>query len=114
VIGLTRVWSLDVAVPTEYVKTSMQLSTKPVTAAQVVQTTLQGPGKPRRVTEVCSLACDRVTSRGNLISAFVNLPGFFGLYRGLSSMLYFAAPKAAIRFGSFEFFSKLLTDEKGG
>lgn len=29
-------------------------------------------------------------------------------------MLYFAAPKAAIRFGSFEFFNKMLTDEKGG
>lgn len=28
-------------------------------------------------------------------------------------MLYFAAPKAAIRFGSFEFFSGLLTDENG-
>ena len=29
-------------------------------------------------------------------------------------MLYFAGPKAAIRFGGFEFFSGLLTDEKGG
>lgn len=40
--------------------------------------------------------------------------GFFGFYRGLSSMLYFAAPKAAIRFSSFEFFSGLLTDANGG
>lgn len=28
-------------------------------------------------------------------------------------MLYFAAPKAAIRFGAFEFFSGLLNDENG-
>lgn len=40
--------------------------------------------------------------------------GVPGFYRGLSSMLYFAAPKAAIRFSAFEMFSGLLTDSKGG
>lgn len=39
--------------------------------------------------------------------------GPFGFYRGLSSMVYFAAPKAAIRFGAFEFCSGLLTNEDG-
>ena len=29
-------------------------------------------------------------------------------------MVYFAAPKAAIRFGSFEFFSGLLSTRDGG
>ena len=37
----------------------------------------------------------------------------FGFYRGLSSMLYFATPKAAIRFGAFETFSGYLVDQDG-
>ena len=40
--------------------------------------------------------------------------GMFGFYRGLSSMVYFAAPKASIRFGAFEFCSGLLTNADGG
>jgi solute carrier family 25 citrate transporter 1 len=39
--------------------------------------------------------------------------GFFGFYRGLPSMVYFAAPKAAIRFSSFEVCSNLLTGADG-
>lgn len=39
--------------------------------------------------------------------------GFFGFYRGLPSMVYFAAPKAAIRFASFEACSGLLTGPNG-
>jgi hypothetical protein len=40
-------------------------------------------------------------------------PGFFGFYRGLPSMVYFAFPKAAIRFSSFETCSALLTGPPG-
>ena len=39
--------------------------------------------------------------------------GFMGFYRGLPSMIYFAAPKAAIRFASFETCSGLLTGPNG-
>lgn len=39
--------------------------------------------------------------------------GFFGYYKGLPSMVYFAAPKAAIRFTSFETCSGLLTGPNG-
>lgn len=40
--------------------------------------------------------------------------GLGGFYRGLSSMVYFAAPKAAIRFGSFELCSSMLSTPDGG
>ncbi len=69
--------------PTEFVKTSMQLSKAPLTVGQVVKSTLRGPG-------------------------------FMGLYRGLPSMVYFAAPKASIRFGAFEAVNGLLSTESGG
>lgn len=36
-----------------------------------------------------------------------------GFYRGLSSMVYFAAPKASIRFASFETVSGMLTGPSG-
>jgi solute carrier family 25 citrate transporter 1 len=39
--------------------------------------------------------------------------GPFGFYRGLSSMVYFATPKAAIRFSAFESASGLLTGKDG-
>jgi solute carrier family 25 citrate transporter 1 len=39
--------------------------------------------------------------------------GPLGFYRGLSSMVYFAAPKASIRFASFETVSGLLTGPNG-
>ena len=39
--------------------------------------------------------------------------GYFGFYRGLPSMVYFAAPKASIRFASFETCSGLLSGPNG-
>ncbi len=60
----------------------MQLSTKTVSAGDVLRSTYQTSG----------------------------LPGF---YRGLPSMVYFAAPKAAIRFSGFEACSGLLTGPDG-
>lgn len=60
--------------PTEYVKTQLQLS----------KNNFKGPL--------------------NCVSRTVNEKGFFGLYRGLSPLLYFSIPKAAVRFTSFEYF----------
>jgi len=68
--------------PTEYVKTTMQLSTKKLGAADIVKSTW-------------------------------TQAGFVGFYRGLPSMVYFAAPKASIRFASFETVSGLLTGPNG-
>lgn len=39
--------------------------------------------------------------------------GFFGLYRGLSVLLYGSIPKSAVRFGAFETFKKRAVDERG-
>merc|ERR1719502_540324 len=39
--------------------------------------------------------------------------GPLGMYRGLESMVYFATPKAAIRFSSKEAFSNMLPKELG-
>ena len=34
----------------------------------------------------------------------INKDGFFGLYRGLTTLLAFAVPKTGVRFGAKEFF----------
>ncbi len=39
--------------------------------------------------------------------------GFFGLYRGLSVLLYGSIPKSAVRFGAFEELKKYAVDEHG-
>lgn len=39
--------------------------------------------------------------------------GFFGLYRGLSVLLYGSIPKSAVRFGAFETAKTRLVDENG-
>jgi solute carrier family 25 (mitochondrial citrate transporter), member 1 len=49
----------------------------------------------------------------NIISTTYATGGVLGFYRGLSSMVYFAAPKAAIRFAAFEACSGILTGPKG-
>lgn len=51
---------------------------------------------------------------GSVAKSTIANRGVFGFYRGLSSMVYFAAPKASIRFGAFEFCSGLLTNKDGG
>jgi solute carrier family 25 citrate transporter 1 len=40
--------------------------------------------------------------------------GFFGLYRGLSCLLFFAIPKTGIRFGGKEFFHMYLFGGESG
>lgn len=39
--------------------------------------------------------------------------GFFGLYRGLSVLLYGSIPKSAVRFGAFESVKQQIVDENG-
>ncbi len=51
---------------------------------------------------------------GSVIRNTIKQQGPLGFYRGLSSMVYFAAPKASIRFGGFEFCSSLLSTPEGG
>lgn len=80
--ALAGVFEISCTYPTEFVKTSMQLSTENLGVSDIVKRT------------------------------FAN-EGALGFYRGLPSMVYFAAPKASIRFASFETCSGLLTGPKG-
>lgn len=73
--------------PTEYVKTQLQLDSRSDTPKY------KGP-----------LHCARST-----VSEF----GFFGLYRGLSSLLYGSIPKASIRFSVYEFLRNRMADSSG-
>ncbi|CAM9113322.1 unnamed protein product, partial [Ectocarpus sp. 6 AP-2014] len=82
--GISGVVEICMTYPLEYVKTTRQLSKDP-----------------------------NVTY-GSVMRNTVKNTGFSGFYRGLSSMVYFAAPKAAIRFGAFEFCSGLLSTPEGG
>ena len=50
----------------------------------------------------------------SIVSRTLKESGTIGLYRGLGSMVYFAAPKAATRFTCFETASGALKDEFGG
>ncbi len=52
-------------------------------------------------------------SAGDVLRSTYQTSGLFGFYRGLPSMVYFAAPKAAIRFSGFEACSGLLTGPDG-
>jgi len=58
------------------------------------------------------LSTQKVTSQ-QIIQSTYQSAGLAGFYRGLPSMVYFAAPKAAIRFSGFEACSGLLTDKDG-
>jgi solute carrier family 25 citrate transporter 1 len=64
------------------------------------------------VKTVLQLSSKKLTT-GDVMKMTWKENGFFGFYRGLPSMVYFAAPKAAIRFSSFEVCSNLLTGADG-
>merc|ERR1740138_2043210 len=49
----------------------------------------------------------------DVVKDTVKKSGPLGMYRGLESMVYFATPKAAIRFSSKEAFSNMLPSELG-
>lgn len=78
--------------PTEFVKTQLQLDEKGSKAT--------GGGKQYSGIVDC-------------VKKTVQTKGFFGLYRGLSVLLYGSIPKSAVRFGAFETLKKHAMDEHG-
>ena len=86
--GITGGIEICITFPTEYVKTQLQLDEKVGAVKQYA-----GP-----------VDCVKQPVRGY---------GFFGLYRGLSVLLYGSIPKSAVRFGSFESLKKRFADESG-
>nr|XP_023688047.1 tricarboxylate transport protein, mitochondrial [Paramormyrops kingsleyae] len=85
--GIAGGIEICITFPTEYVKTQLQLDEK---------------ANPPRYKGIGD--CVRQTVQGH---------GVRGLYRGLSSLLYGSIPKAAVRFGMFEFLSNQMRDEAG-
>lgn len=73
--------------PTEYVKTQLQLD--------------------------AHATVPKYTGVSNCVSLTVKEHGFFGLYRGISSLLYGSIPKASVRFATYEFLRNNFADEKG-
>jgi len=74
--------------PTEFVKTQLQLDSKAVQR--------------------------RYSGAWDCVRQSVQTRGFFGLYRGLSSLLVGSVPKAAVRFAAYEQFRRLLMDPTTG
>ena len=74
--GITGGIEICITYPTEYVKTQLQLDQRSATP------------KYKGIADVA-----KQTIAKN---------GFFGLYRGLSVLLYGSIPKSAVRFGAFE------------
>ncbi|XP_006640181.1 tricarboxylate transport protein B, mitochondrial [Lepisosteus oculatus] len=85
--GIAGGIEICITFPTEYVKTQLQLDEK---------------ANPPRYKGIVD--CVKQTVQGH---------GVKGLYRGLSSLLYGSIPKAAVRFGMFEFLSNRMRDESG-
>ncbi|XP_058805929.1 putative tricarboxylate transport protein, mitochondrial [Phymastichus coffea] len=86
--GITGGIEICITYPTEYVKTQLQLDGK--------------AGAGRQYSGIFD--CVNKTVKGH---------GFFGLYRGLSVLIYGSIPKSAVRFGSFESVKKQLVDADG-
>ena len=74
--GVTGGLEICITYPTEYVKTLLQLDQK--------------LGAERKYSGI--LDCAKKTYGAH---------GFFGMYRGLSVLLYGSIPKSAVRFGAF-------------
>lgn len=89
--GITGAIEIMITYPTEYVKTKLQLDESSSRSGQ--KRSFTGP-----------VDCVKKT---------VADKGFFGLYRGLSVLLYGSIPKSAVRFGAFEEFKRLLANDKG-
>uniref|UniRef100_A0AAR2LPY6 Uncharacterized protein n=1 Tax=Pygocentrus nattereri TaxID=42514 RepID=A0AAR2LPY6_PYGNA len=85
--GIAGGIEICITFPTEYVKTQLQLDEK---------------ANPPRYKGIVDCVKQTVQSHG-----------VKGLYRGLSSLLYGSIPKAAVRFGVFEFLSNKMRDEDG-
>ncbi|XP_049878956.1 putative tricarboxylate transport protein, mitochondrial [Pectinophora gossypiella] len=85
--GITGGIEICITFPTEYVKTQLQLDEK---------------GGTKKYTGIVD--CVKKTVKGH---------GFFGLYRGLSVLLYGSIPKSAVRFGVFEQAKQYMIKEDG-
>ncbi|XGW13538.1 hypothetical protein V3C99_000116 [Haemonchus contortus] len=85
--GITGGIEVCITFPTEYVKTQLQLDERSATPKY------KGP-----------IDCVKQTVRNH---------GFFGLYRGLSVLIYGSIPKSSFRFGTFEFLKSKAVDERG-
>nr|XP_022906101.1 putative tricarboxylate transport protein, mitochondrial [Onthophagus taurus]XP_022906109.1 putative tricarboxylate transport protein, mitochondrial [Onthophagus taurus]XP_022906117.1 putative tricarboxylate transport protein, mitochondrial [Onthophagus taurus] len=85
--GITGGIEICITYPTEYVKTQLQLDEK---------------GLKKQYNGI-----------GDCVVKTVRNHGFFGLYRGLSILIYGSIPKAGCRFGAFEFLKSLSMDEYG-
>lgn len=85
--GITGGIEICITFPTEYVKTQLQLDEK---------------GATKQYNGIVD--CVKKTVKTN---------GFFGLYRGLSVLLYGSIPKSAVRFGAFETFKGYLMEPNG-
>ncbi|GMR42254.1 hypothetical protein PMAYCL1PPCAC_12449 [Pristionchus mayeri] len=85
--GITGGIEICITYPTEYVKTQLQLDERSA------QPKFKGP-----------IDCAKQTVKSH---------GVFGLYRGLSVLLYGSIPKSSFRFGTFEFLKGKAVDEKG-
>ncbi|XP_043651719.1 putative tricarboxylate transport protein, mitochondrial [Drosophila teissieri] len=85
--GITGGIEICITYPTEYVKTQLQLDEK-------------GAGKKYNGIFDC-------------VKKTVGERGFFGLYRGLSVLVYGSIPKSAARFGAFEFLKSKAVDSRG-
>ncbi|CAF1439558.1 unnamed protein product [Adineta steineri] len=89
--GITGAIEICITFPTEFVKTQLQLD--------------EGGsrrGEPRQFNGIVDCVKKTVHSRG-----------FFGLYRGLSVLLYGSIPKSGVRFGAFEELKKHAVDSNG-
>lgn len=85
--GITGGIEICITFPTEYVKTQLQLDEK---------------GDRKKYNGIFDCAKKTVKNHG-----------FFGLYRGLSVLLYGSIPKSAVRFGAFETFKGFMVDANG-
>lgn len=85
--GLTGAIEACISYPTEFIKTQLQLD---------------GKGGNKQYTGVM-----------DVIKKTFEKHGVFGLYRGLSILIYGSVPKTGIRFGTFEVLKKLSQDESG-
>lgn len=87
--GITGGIEICITYPTEYVKTQLQLDEKAGTAAK------------------------QYSGIVDCVKKTVQRHGVFGLYRGLSVLVYGSIPKSAVRFGSFEQMKKVAVDDTG-
>ncbi|XP_066257673.1 putative tricarboxylate transport protein, mitochondrial [Euwallacea similis] len=85
--GITGGIEICITFPTEYVKTQLQLDEK---------------GAAKQYNGIAD--CVKKTVKNH---------GFFGLYRGLSVLLYGSIPKSAVRFGAFETFKGWVVQPDG-